>query len=137
MSKSNKIGGYFIKPSILSQLKTLNKDDSGRVFFLNASAGFTITLPTPEKGTRLEFIVKVAPTTGNYKISSGTALIVGQAYSTDSNTANDSNFTTTAVSSINLIANVSKIGDRISLISDGTKWYVKGFCSIYNAITFV
>lgn len=123
-----------VKPAVLSAAKTLTDSDSGKTFFLNLAGGFTVTLPSPRAGVNFEFIIKTAPTTA-YIVASATAIIRGQVYTVDANTANDPDFETSGVSNINFIANLAKVGDSVEIVSDGTNWYVQGFCSIWNAIT--
>ncbi|MFA5990442.1 MAG: hypothetical protein WC803_12675 [Sphingomonas sp.] len=123
-----------VKQSILTESKTLTDSDSGRTFFLNVAGGLTVTLPSPRAGVRFEFIVKTAPTTA-YIITSATNIIVGGIYTSDINAEADSDFETSGVDVITFTANRAKVGDRVEIESDGTNWFVRGFCGINEAIT--
>lgn len=128
-----------VKTSTLTQGKTLTDSDSGRTFFLNKAAGLTIELPKPRGGVNFEFIVKTAPTSGNYLISTNgdSNIIKGQVITVDVDSATDPDFaSTTPVNDINLVSNTAVVGDSLRLISDGTYWYATGYSSVYNAITF-
>ncbi len=133
------IRSLIVNPSVLTEARTLTNRDSGRTFFLNAAAGFTVTLPTPPMGgVSFEFIVKTAPT-GDYVIACGasTSVIVGQIISTDQNAGSEPMFVTTGVENLKLKANLAKVGDSIRVMSDGTYWYATGFCALYDAILMV
>ena len=127
-----------VKPAVLAEARTLTDSDSGKTYFLNLAAGFTITLPSPRGGINFKFIVKTAPT-GNYVITTkaSSAIIRGQVITNDQNTGHDPNFETSGVSNVKLLANLSKVGDSVELESDGTYWYATGFCSIWEAVSFL
>ena len=135
MSKPTAVGSLVVKPSILTEAKTLTSYDSGKTYFLNAVGGFTVTLPVPVAGSGFTFIVKTAPTT-KYRIATkgATSVIRGQIYTTDINSATSPDKETSGVSYIDFVASTAVVGDSVELISDGTYWYVKGYCSVWNAI---
>lgn len=138
MSKVSGMSGFFVKPAILTEAETLTRNNSGRTHFLDNSAGFTLTLPAPLKGAWLEFIVKTAPVTSNYKITTPTGtIIVGGVYTNDVTNPTDSDFETSGVATINFVKNASLRGDSIEMESDGTNWYAKGFTAVYDGITLV
>lgn len=132
------MSGFFVKPAILTASETLTRNNSGRTHFLDNAAGFTLTLPAPLKGLELEFIVKTAPTTSNYTITtpSGT-LILGGAYTNDVTHPTDPDFETSGTATVNFVKNAALRGDSIEMVSDGTNWYARGFSAVYDAITFV
>lgn len=128
-----------VKIATLTQGKNLTDSDSGRTFFLKDATGFTLELPKPRGGVNFEFIVKTAPTSGNYLISTNgdTNIVIGNIITTDVNSGTDPDFAaTTPVNDINFVANTAVAGDSLKLISDGTYWYATGYSSVYNAITF-
>jgi len=137
MARVNKFPSILVKPAILTAADTLTDSEAGKTFFLNAAGGFEVVLPRPRAGLNFEFIVKTAPTTGNYLISTmgDLDLVLGQIITTDNNSGTDPDFATTAVNDINFVANTAVAGDSVRLISDGTYWYATGYCSVYNAIT--
>ena len=137
MSKVSGMSGFFVKPAILTESETLTRNNSGRTHFLDNSAGFTLTLPSPLKGVELEFIVKTAPTTSAYVITAGSAIIRGGVYTNDVTNPSDSDFETSGVTTINFVKNASLRGDSIKLVSDGTHWYAKAFTAVYDGITLV
>jgi len=131
-----KIGSLMVKPSILGESMTLTDSDSGKTYFLNATGGFTVTLPVPRAGINFEFIIKTTPTTGDYSIrtNANAEVIFGKVIT--SNVKNASDSSTDIVGSKRVIFSFtdSKVGDSMEFISDGTYWYVVGYCSSYEAI---
>ena len=131
------MSGFFVKPAILTASETIARSNSGRTHFLDNSAGFTLTLPSPLKGLELEFIVKTAPTSGNYIITAGSAIILGGVYTNDVTNPSDSDFEVTGATVANFVKNASLRGDSLKLVSDGTKWYARAFTAVYDGITLV
>lgn len=120
----------------LTAAATLDATDSGKIFFLNLAGGFTTTLPAPEAGLALKFIVATAPTTA-YIISAGSALIHGLGSSAEDATGAVDNTSGVAVATINLVAAKAQIGDCVDLISDGSKWFANATVVQQDAVTFV
>lgn len=140
MGRTTAVKNFMVKPSVLTEARILTDSDSGKTYFLNAATGFTVTLPKPRGGVNFEFIVKTAPTSANYVIYNESAILVGQVYSSDVNARNiRPDFTTTAspTKEVNIRANIATIGDSVKVYSDGTYWYVSGFCSKVDAIQFL
>ena len=135
MARTTQVKSFMVKPSVLTEAKTLTDSSSGKTYFLNAAGGFTVTLPRPKKGVNFEFIVKTAPTTA-YTIATngGSSVILGQVISTDGNATTDPDVAKTAEASITFVANTAVVGDSVELVSDGTYWYAEGYSSVWNAI---
>tara|TARA_R110000751_G_scaffold249031_1_gene348773 strand:+ start:10888 stop:11316 length:429 start_codon:yes stop_codon:yes gene_type:complete len=119
---------------VLTAAKTLTTAaDNGKIFFLNAAAGATITLPKiTQNGVKLKFITTLAFATTNWIIASaegdnisGTLLVVGATV------------TAIAEDQINFVASAELVGDWIELISDATnsQWIVSGVADNTGAIT--
>jgi hypothetical protein len=109
--------------------KNLLETDSGKVFFLTQSAA--ITLPTPADagaGWKADFIVSVAPATApGYFISTSdaTGVIHGNVISAGANEGTSG----TAITAITFVDGEAGVGDKVSLLSDGTNFYLDGFVS--------
>lgn len=108
--------------------------ESGTTYFLNLAGGFASTLPAPAAGLHFRFIVGTAPTT-SYTITTNASanVIFGQVYcnaGTDEDSA-----TTGGEDTISFVANTAVVGDQVDIVSDGTKWYFKGFCNATGGIT--
>ena len=99
--------------------RVLTAADSGKIFGLALAGGFTVTLPALAAGLRYTFIVEVSPTTAyiiasaegdnislNGGASDGAAVVIDSA-----------GFT---ADQVNLVANLSIIGDRVEVASVGT-----------------
>lgn len=119
---------------VLTAAKTLDADDNGKTFFLGLAGGFTVTLPSPVLGYEVEFIVSVAPTTA-YVISTGgdDIMVVGinelEVDSTEDGPYDDN------ADTLNFVASVSVVGDRVKFKCDGTKWYGIGQTNADGGIT--
>lgn len=128
---------YNSAAKVLTAAYVVKPADHGKMFFLNAATEFEVKLPAPSLGLAVSFIVKAAPSGANYTIVSHdmTGLIKGGVYSCDLNAASDADFETSGGDTVTFVASVAVAGDRVDFISDGTYWYVRGFCTAYNAIT--
>ena len=116
---------------------TLTAADSGKTIFLKLAAGFVTTLPLPAAGLSFEFIVGTAPSAGSYTIvTSGSANIIkGQVYTSDFSGTTDSDIETSGGDTITLVTAKSVAGDSVELRCDGANWFMRGFCSVFDAIT--
>lgn len=136
MSNSSKLTSFLIKPVTLTQARTLTDSDSGKTYFLNSSAGMEVTLPSPRGGLNFEFILKTVPVTTDYIIAakSDEKIIRGKVIAGNVKNANDAESEISGASNIRFITLDSKVGDSVKITSDGTYWYVIGFCYNYNGI---
>lgn len=117
---------------VVSSANVITAAESGKTFFLNSATGFANTLPAPGAGLRYTFIVSTVPTSGNTTVvtDSGDNVIEGAA------DVNSSLVLAANEDSINFVASTCLVGDRVSVISDGTSWFVDGFSGAGGGITF-
>ncbi len=122
---------------ILTAARALLPEESGETFYLNATAEFATTLPAPALGLRYRFIVRAAPSGASYTIvTAGSANIIkGQVYSADLNAASDGDIETSGGDTITLVDTKAVAGDSVEVFSDGTNWFMRGYCSVFDAIT--
>lgn len=123
-------------PSIESVTTTnvITASENGKVFILNAAGGFVSTLPAPAAGLQFTFIVGTAPTTSYTVVTASSANIIhGQIASAED--AAGSVATAASADTITFVANKAIKGDRVEVISDGTNWFVTGFCNVQDGIT--
>ena len=108
---------------------TLTAADSGKIIMLDA-IGEAITLPSPTAGVNFKFICSATTATSNWTIVSATDVIYGSAQVAGAVIAADAENTITLV--------VAKFlpGDWVSLVSDGTNWYVEGSVVTTVGLTF-
>ncbi len=126
----------------LTTTKAVEETDNNKVFFLNAVAGFTVTMPKLSevaKGWRCKFIVKTAPSgTADYVITEdGTAdtdKVHSACDSADVVSTTDSAGSATHTF-INFVDGSSVAGDFCLWETDGTNWYVYGKSSVTAGIT--
>jgi len=116
----------------LTVASTLTEAQSGKLFTLGTAGGFTTTLPLPAAGLKYDFVVKVAPTTAYIILSSAVANIIEGGMATKADGA--ALVFAAASDTITFVANTSLIGDRVTLISDGTYWYATGYCATATGI---
>jgi len=130
---------FMVKPVVLAEARTLTDSDSGKTYFLNAAAGFQVTLPAPRAGLNFEFILKTAPSTGHYVIGSRAdeKIIRGKQLTSNLNAETNATWEKDGASNIRFIMGQAAIGDSVELISDGTYWYALGFTSIWDAFSIV
>lgn len=116
---------------------TLTQDENGKVIFLNSATEFVTTLPAPAMGLQFTFIVAAAPVGASYTVvTSGSANIIkGAVYSSDLNSATDADFETSGGDTVSFVDAKAVAGDTVEFICDGTNWFVKGFCTVFDAIT--
>jgi len=117
--------------SVTAFTNTLTAAENGTTYFLNLAGGGSTVLPAPAIGLKFVFIVATAPTTA-YTIdtSSGANImhgvhldIVGElVYAT-------------ARDILTFVANISLVGDRMEVVSDGTSWFYTAFGGADGAIT--
>ena len=110
----------------------LTAAQNGANVFLNAAAGFAITLPAVAAGLFYRFTVAAAFATTNFTIvTPGLAdLIFGGATVAGSDVPAD------AEDTISFVATAELKGDFVDLWSDGTYWYVNGRGTTAGSITF-
>lgn len=121
---------------IVTAAKALHAQDSGKVMFLSAAAGFATTLPPPALGLEFTFIVKTAPTSNGYTIvTNGSAnIMVVSVNEVETDTTEDGP-TDDNADIITLVANVALAGDMLRFWCDGTLWYAIGQTRADGGIT--
>ena len=119
---------------IVTAANVLTSADCGATFYLNASAGFLTTLPSPTSlgGCYFKLIVHTATSTNGYTIGTPTADIIdGMVVARDG-------LAGVACSNEDLITLVNAQmvgGDWVELRTDGTNWYVHGMVDIAAGFT--
>ena len=110
----------------LTATSTLGSGDSGKIFFLNHATEFTTTLPacSGNAGFNVTFVVKDAPETDNYVVSSASSsdYVLGSVVD-GAGTVDTSDGTDTQ---INFVAGQAVIGGWVKLVCDGSAWYIVG-----------
>ena len=108
----------------------LDEFDSGCVFFINLSSGnVNITLPTPKAGIVLTFILTQITDPYFFRIltKNNTHNIYGTVLGYDSSTPPETILVSASGNSVKMVSsgsNTLTVGSRISVISDGTNYYI-------------
>lgn len=131
-SKQEKIA----KVETISANRTLTASDTGKVFYLDATAGKTIILPAVSiDGWNAKFIIAAAFATTNWIIDSAEGdNINGLIMDMGSTVAG---VPAVGEDQINFVATAETIGDWAELIADNgnSQWIVKGVCAVNGGIT--
>ena len=109
---------------------TLTASDSGKDIYLDAAAGFAITLPAVTSGLKYKFIVGSAFATTDFTVVAATSVIQGGAI------VNSTFVAASDENTISFVASAETVGDYIELSSDGTNWYASGVGAGAGSITF-
>lgn len=109
---------------------TLDAADSGKTIYLDAAAGFAISLPVVTNGLKYKFIVGLAFATTDFTIVSTTNVIQGGAI------VNSVFVPAVDENTISFVATAEAVGDYVEIESDGTNWYVNGVGAGAGSITF-
>ena len=117
--------------------KTLDPSESGRLVWLESSAGaFDLTLPSVAAGLHYRMVVTEHTPTGAITIGAGSAIIFGKINETEVDTDDDGPGSSGATGASNLIIGVSAHkGDWVEFYSDGTSWYIHGSSAADGAFT--
>jgi hypothetical protein len=111
---------------------TLTSADDGAEVFLNAAAGFAITLPSPAAALKFRFTVAASFATTNFTVVSagGSNIIQGGA------TVAGADVPAADEDTISFVATAETKGDFVDVWSDGTSWFVNGRGTTSGSITF-
>lgn len=129
--------GGSVGNEIVTATNVILAAESGKTFFLNSATEFVSTVPAPAIGLNFTFIVTAAPSGASYTVicaASGT-LIKGHVLTNDVNSATDADFGTAGELTLTFVDGKAVAGDRADFVSDGTNWFVRASCSVFDAIT--
>lgn len=114
---------------------TLTAADSGTVYFLDAAAGATVTLPALADGLHFKFIVGAAFATTPWIIDSAEGDNINGIISDMGATV--AGVPAAGEDQINFVESAETIGDWIELVADSgnSQWLVSGACTANGGIT--
>lgn len=105
---------------------------SGAEVYLNAAAGFAITLPAVAAGLRFRFTVAAAFATTNFTVITPGLVDIIQGGATVAG----ADVPAADEDTISFVATAELKGDFVELWSDGTSWFVNGRGTTAGSITF-
>lgn len=125
---------HMLTPTVetLSAARALTAAESGKTLLLSLAGGFAVTLPPPAVGVRFTFIVAIAPTTAYTVVTSGSANII-KGFAT--NAAGASVTPLLDGDTITFVASQAVAGDQVTVVSDGTSWFMNGWAHVAAGIT--
>lgn len=121
---------------VVTAANVITAAESGTTYFLNSATEFASTLPAPALGLRFTFIVSAAPSGASYTVvtASSANIILGQVVSSqDAGGSADSE--TSGGDTLSFVDSKAVVGDYAIFISDGTNWFVRAGCKVFDAIT--
>jgi hypothetical protein len=114
------------KTSTISAAITLDKLDSGTIYFCNCTADLDVTLPAATTaGLKFQFIVTVVNSAFHLALTSASTIFATSViYDTSppGTTLGAASGTTVTMQSLGV--NLLTVGSRIAVISDGVSWYI-------------
>ena len=110
---------------VVATTNVITAAESGKTFFLSNATEFASTLPAPAAGLRYTFIVADAPETASYTIVTNAAaqVIFGHQVSVAGDAGDVE--ATGGATTITFVDAQAVVGDRATVISDGTNWYAE------------
>lgn len=132
----NQAANTAVNAEVVTATNVIAAAESGATFFLNSATEFVSTLPAPAIGLRFSFIVAAAPSGASYTVvtnASGNVILGHILTSQDAGGSADSE--TSGGDTISFVDGKAVVGDRVDVISDGTKWYARCSCKVFDAIT--
>lgn len=127
---SNDVTRIFEVTESITAAQTLTQADSGKVFWLDAAAGVTVTLPAVKDGLKLKFVLVQAHATTNWVIASATSANIQGAFVDGAAAAAAAD-----EDQVNFVAGTAAVGDFVEFSCDGTDWFISGVCSATGGIT--
>ena len=119
----------FDKTETLAAATTLKFNDTGKVFFLTASAGLAVKLPDLRAGLNFKFIIGQAFATTDMTVTGGGAKIQGTVIVNGASVLGENETTITFANG------AEKPGDFVELHCDGSNWFLSGVGSASSSIT--
>jgi|TARA_E500000318_G_scaffold111996_2_gene133225 hypothetical protein len=127
---SNDVTRIFKSTEVLTAGTTLTNADSGKVVFLNAAGGGTVTLPSLKAGSNFKFIIGATEPTTAWVIDSAEGDNIDGVI-----VVNGASVAAAEEDQINFVASTAVAGDFIELECDGSNWFVSGIGSASGSIT--
>lgn|SRR5210317_41174 len=123
------------KIATISAARTIDADETGTVFILDAAAGATVTLPALADGLRYKFVVGAAFATSNWVVASSEGDNINGIISDMGSTV--AGVPAAGEDQINFVNSAETVGDWIELIADSgnSQWLVSGACTANGGIT--
>lgn len=129
-------GGAVTPSETVTATNVITAAESGKTFFLSSATEFVSTLPAPAEGLTYRFIVAAAPSGASYTVvtTSSANIIIGHVLSSqDAGGSADSE--TSGGDTVSFVDSKAVVGDWAEFTSDGTSWFVRASCKVFDGIT--
>lgn len=122
---------------VVTATNVIAASETGTTFFLNSATEFVSTLPAPAAGLHFIFIVSAAPSGASYTIvcNAAATIIKGHVLTNDVNSVTDADFGTAGEGTITIVDGKAVAGDIVEVWCDGTNWFMRAECTVFDAIT--
>ena len=126
-----------VATEVVSATNAITAAESGTTFFLNSATEFASTLPAPAAGLRFDFIVTAAPSGASYTVvtEGGCQILAGHVLTSGFADSGSDVETAATGTTITFVDGVSVVGDRATVISDGTSWFASCITAVEAGIT--
>ena len=114
---------------------TLGNAQSGDINTLNATSGSFVQLPPPSAGLTFPFLVTA--TAASHTITAPASTLFGAINCAIPTAGSTINVTNVTGSTVLLTTAGSCVGDRFTLVSDNTNYYVSGTIAKFNGVRFM
>lgn len=128
------VGQTLLQVSPAGTAITLGNSHSGDLITLTATSGSAIRLPAPSAGLSFPFVV--AATSAGHVITAPAGTLFGAVTVAVPTAGSTINVSATGGSTTLSTTTGSVVGDRIQIVSDGTKYFVSGSIARFNGVTF-
>ena len=113
-----------------TNLITLN--ESGKTFYLDSTTEFVSTLPLPRLGMNFTFIVKSAPSGADYTVVTASSNNIMDVFLLD--VVGEAVFASSQ-DVVTFVGGTSLVGDKLTVESDGIRWYCTALSGADGGIT--
>ena len=126
-----------IANEVVTATNVITAAESGKTFFLNSGTEFASTLPAPAAGLKFDFIVTAAPSGASYTVvtEGGCQVLAGHVLTSGFADSGSDVETTATGTTITFVDGVSVVGDKATVISDGTSWFASCITAVEAGIT--
>jgi hypothetical protein len=117
----------------LAATATVTAEQSGSTFFLSSATEFVTTLPAPAVGLNYRFIVTAAPAAASYTVVTAASANIMKGFA-----VNAAGALVTPIGdgdTVTFVDGQAVAGDSVSVVSDGTSWFVTGFAQVAAGVT--
>lgn len=125
-----------VKTETVTTTNVLAASESGKTCYLASATEFVSTLPAPAAGLFFRFIVAAAPSGASYTVvtNSSANIMLGHVL-TSQDAGGTADSETSGGDTLSFVDSKAVVGDMAEFFCDGTNWFVRASCKVFDAIT--